>query len=47
VLDKVAALVEAEPNAAAQESLAAARQVRDQDVVSDGRSRPTLVDRSP
>jgi hypothetical protein len=44
VLDTVAALVEAEPNAdpAAQESLAAARQVRDQDVVSDRRRRPTL-----
>ena len=44
VLDKVAALVEAEPNTepAATESLAAARQVRDQDVVRDGHGRPTL-----
>jgi hypothetical protein len=44
VLERVATLVEAEPNAdpAALESLATARQVRDQDVVSEGRGRPTL-----
>src|SRR6266511_3920645 len=44
VLERVAVLVEAEPNAdpAAVESLAAARQVRDQDVASDGQGRPTI-----
>ena len=44
VLERVTALVEAEPNAdpAAVESLAAAAQVREQDVVSDGEGRATI-----
>jgi hypothetical protein len=44
VLERVESLVEAEPkaNPAALESLATARQVRDQDVVSDAQGRATL-----
>jgi transposase len=44
VLERVEALVgaESEVGSAALESLAAARQVRDQDVVSDAQGRPTL-----